>query len=97
MKGLLLSCDAVGESVIWEEGDFISRSGKLPITLSAELRDSLLNWNKRMGALVRTPERFEPTELLETKERLNKEGRQLAAQVEAEHSGQIKVRFLSEP
>jgi hypothetical protein len=49
-----------------------------------------------MGALVRTPERYSETELLTVRGELNKEGELLAGRVEAEHKGQVKVRFLAD-
>ena len=96
MKRLLLGCDPVGKSVIWEEGGFMSASGRLPITLSDELRHSLLDWNERMGRLVSTPERYSAAELIAARDKLNEEGEHLAVRVEAEHGGQVQVRFLKE-
>ena len=96
MKCVLLGCDPVGESVIWEEGGFQSAAGAFPITVSDDLRRSLLDWNERMGVLVRTPERYSQTELLTARGELNEEGELLAGRVEVEHKGQVKVRFLAE-
>ena len=92
----LLGCDPVGQSVIWEEGGFLSRSGKFPIAVSDALRSSLLDWNGRMGAVVRTPERFKPSELVVARSELNEEGEQLAHRIMAEHNEQVEVRFLAE-
>ena len=74
----------------------MSASGALPITLSDELRNSLLDWNERMGVLVRSPERYSPTELVAARDRLNEEGQHLAVRVQAEQSNQVEVRFLKE-
>ena len=93
---LLLGCDPVGQSVIWEEGGFPSVSGSLPIAVSEPLLSSLLDWNERMGALVRTPERFEPSDLVTKRRNLNEEGEQLAQRIIAENKGQVDVRFLAE-
>lgn len=88
-------CDPVGASVVWEEGGFLSRS-TLPISVSDELRRSLLDWNERMGVIVRTPERYNLTELVDTQQRLNQEGERLARRIEAEHNGRVKVRYVKE-
>lgn len=92
----LLGCDPVGQSVIWEEGGFTSRPGQFPIAVSDALRSSLLDWNERMGAVVRTPERFKPSELVAARCELNEEGEQLAHRIMAEHNEQVEVRFLAE-
>lgn len=96
MKRLVLGCDPVGKSVLREEGGFMSTSGTSPVAISDELRRSLLDWNERMTVLVSTPERFSRTELLSVRRRLNDEGERLARRVEAEHDGQVRVRFLEE-
>ena len=96
MEHVVLGCDPVGQSVIWKEDGFMSISGTLPVALSEELHRSLLDWNERMGVLVRTPERFSPTELAATRRKLNEEGQVLAHRIEAEHDGQVRVRFTSE-
>ena len=96
MERVLLGCDPVGQSFIWQEGGVTSSSGALPIAISEELRRSLLDWNERMGALVRTPERYSPTDLVTVRHELNEEGQRLARRIEAEHDGKVKVRFLEE-
>jgi hypothetical protein len=96
MERVMLGCDPVGQSVIWEEGGFMSASGALPISISNDLRLSLVDWNERMGVLVRTPEGFSPAELGEARSKLNEEGLHLARRIEAEHNGQVTVQFLGE-
>jgi hypothetical protein len=96
MKRVFLGCDPAGQSVIWEEGGFMSRSGSFPITVSEALRSSLLDWNGRMAAIVRTPEAFDTSELVATRFNLNEEGEQLAQRIMAEHKGHVEVRFLAE-
>jgi hypothetical protein len=89
MKRVFLGCDPVGQSVIWEAGGFMSQSGSFPIAVSEELHSSLLSWNERMGALVRTPEAFGPIELAAMRCKLNEEGEQLARRI-------VEVRFLAD-
>ena len=96
MKYVFFGCDPIGKSVIWEKGGFMSMSGSLPIIVSNELLDLLNDWNEQMGILVRTPERFHPTELIAAKSKLNEQGQSLAERIEAEHCGDVKVRFLKE-
>nr|NUR37132.1 hypothetical protein [Sphingomonas sp.] len=96
MKRVFFGCDPVGKSVIWEEGGFMSVSGALPIAVSDELRRSLLDWNDRMGVLVRTPERYSQAELLATRMDLNEEGERLARRIEDEQNGQVDVQYREE-
>lgn len=96
MKRVVFGCDPVGQSVVWEEGGFMSVSGTLPISISNDLRHSLLDWNERMGALVRAPEEFSPAELVAARHELNEEGLHLAARIETEHNGQVTVQFMGE-
>ena len=60
MESVLLGCDPVGQSVIWKEDGFMSAAGTLPIAISDELRRSLLDWNERMGVLVRNTRALQP-------------------------------------
>ena len=96
MKRVNFGCDPVGACLVWEEGGFISASGTLPITISYELRQSLFDWNERMGVLVRTPERYSQSDLLTAREELNEEGEQLARRIEAEHDGRLTVHYRAE-
>ena len=96
MKRVIFGCDPVGDCVIWEDGGFMTSSGRLPIALSEELRRSLLDWNARMGAIVSRRDLFSPSELIRLRGDLNLEGESLARRIEAEHDGQVKVRFLKD-
>jgi hypothetical protein len=61
------------------------------------LKEAIVDWNERMGAIIRTPEMHEAADLAATFKTLNEEGRSLANRLNAEMSGEVKVSYLPEP
>ena len=95
MKYLLLGCDAVGGPPL--RGQFEGASYSWPVEPPADLKQAMIDWNERMGAIIRTPEMHQAADLSALFKALNEEGRSLADRLNAEMSGEVKVQFLPEP
>lgn len=95
MRYLLLGCDAVGNPPLWDE--FQGPSYSWPVEPPADLKEAIIDWNERMGAIIRTPEMHQAADLTSLFKSLNEEGRSLATRLEAKMSGEVKVRYLPEP
>lgn len=89
MIKLVLGCDIPGNTPLWNEGSVLTHS--LPISLSRDLRERLLDWNERMACAVAASADGQDTSF----DKLNKEGVSLARAVEQEHAN-VQIRYLPE-
>jgi len=94
MKYLLLGCDPVGGLPLWDQ--FEGPASSWPVDIASDAKDALIDWNERMGTIVRTPEMHDPATLSALFKLLNAEGRLLADRLNEEMGGAVKVRFLPE-
>ena len=94
MKYLLLGRDAVGIPLLWYE--FEGRRYSWPVEPPARLKEAIIDWNERMGAIIPTPEMHQPADLAAMLKALNEEGRALADRLNAEMRGEVEVRYLPE-
>ena len=79
----------------------LKREGELPearwpVPLSHDLKQSLLDWNSRFGALVSAEHLYSPDDLAQQRKELNSEGEILLMKVKDKVGSLAKVTFLPE-
>lgn len=93
MKYLVLEVDVFGIP-LREEDEPPGQSW--PVRLSEELRNDVMDWNRRFSPLISAEHLYSPEDRKAQCATLNEEGLRLADRIAAETPGGAKVRYVRE-